>query len=128
MRLPTAALASATLAPAILTLFGAVAHAQVAPPPPFVGFGPPAFYPAGKGVRGFRAGDLTGDGFPDIAVANSGSDDMSILVNRDDGTFFSEIRIPVVLFPFDADIAWLESLTPDQLNAHIKDPLKRLTK
>ena len=91
--------------PAVLSLFGAVAYAQVAPPPPFAGFDPPVFYPTGFVPAGLRARDLTGDGFPDIATANEQSDDASILVNRGDGTFFPEIRIPVANAPRDIEIA-----------------------
>ena len=39
------------------------------------------------------AGDFNGDGRPDLAVANSGSDDISVLLGNGDGTFQAPVRI-----------------------------------
>jgi hypothetical protein len=36
--------------------------------------------------------DLNGDGAPDMAVPNATSDDLSVLMNRGDGTFDPEVR------------------------------------
>jgi FG-GAP-like repeat/Divergent InlB B-repeat domain len=47
----------------------------------------PANYPVGTGPVAAVVGDFNGDGKLDVAVANSGSDDISILLGNGDGTF-----------------------------------------
>ena len=42
------------------------------------------------------AGDFNGDGRPDLAVANSGSDDVSVLLGNGDGTFQDQVHVPGV--------------------------------
>src|SRR2546422_1238857 len=44
-------------------------------------------YPVGTGPSDVVVGDFNGDGKPDIAVANRGSGNVSILLNNGDGTF-----------------------------------------
>ena len=44
-------------------------------------------YPAGDGPSSVAIGDLNGDGALDLAVANSGSDNVSVLLGNGDGTF-----------------------------------------
>lgn len=70
---------------------------------PFTGFDPPAFYPTGFIPDNLRARDLTGDGYPEIVTGNQQSDDASVLINRGDGTFLPEIRLPGTPFARDAD-------------------------
>ena len=41
------------------------------------------------------AGDFTGDGRTDLAVANSGSNDVSVLLGNGDGTFRDQATYPV---------------------------------
>lgn len=66
---------------------------DAAPPDPLDGrqlctvFGPPASYPVGDGPHGLTITDLTGDGAPDIAVANAGAGTVTVLKNAGDGTF-----------------------------------------
>ena len=60
--------------------------------PSFLGNGDGTFQPArtvavGDGPRSLAAGDFNGDGKLDLAVANSGSDTISILLGVGDGTF-----------------------------------------
>ena len=45
------------------------------------------------------AGDFTGDGRTDLAVANSGSNDVSILLGNGDGTFQNQVTYAVGSFP-----------------------------
>jgi chitinase len=45
------------------------------------GFSAPLLYPAGLNPRGVAVGDFNGDGQPDVAVANAGSHDVSVLLN-----------------------------------------------
>jgi hypothetical protein len=52
------------------------------------GFGPPVYFAAGDNPAGFVVGDFNGDGFPDLAVTNAGSDDVSILLNTRDWRSF----------------------------------------
>ena len=44
-------------------------------------------FDAGDGPEVVAAGDLDGDGYPDLAVANVLSNDVSVLLNSGDGTF-----------------------------------------
>src|SRR6266481_6798217 len=44
-------------------------------------------YPVGTTPAAVAVGDFNGDGKPDIAVANTGSDNVSILLGNGDGTF-----------------------------------------
>ncbi len=52
-----------------------------------VDFGPATAYPVGTNPVGAVAGDFNGDGKPDIAVLNAGSNNVSVLLNNGDGTF-----------------------------------------
>ncbi|HZZ46079.1 MAG TPA: VCBS repeat-containing protein [Pseudonocardia sp.] len=84
---PTRRWWAAAVALAVLGLGNGVAEA--APPglpvPPLPGGG--ALTPL-IGVPGnINAPDLNGDGFPDIAVPDFGSDQLSVRINRGDGTF-----------------------------------------
>lgn len=40
-------------------------------------------------------GDVNHDGIPDLVTANAGSNDVSVLLGRGDGTFAAEQRFPV---------------------------------
>jgi hypothetical protein len=52
-----------------------------------VTFGPGTSYAVGNGPSGIVAGDFNGDGKLDIAVANSGTASISVLLGNGDGTF-----------------------------------------
>jgi uncharacterized repeat protein (TIGR01451 family) len=52
-----------------------------------VDFSNPKSYPVGTRPSDVVVGDFNGDGKPDIAVANRGSGNVSILLNNGDGTF-----------------------------------------
>jgi uncharacterized repeat protein (TIGR01451 family) len=52
-----------------------------------VEFAAPRVYSVGMNPHGIVIADFNGDGKPDIAVANSGSNNVSILLGNDDGTF-----------------------------------------
>ena len=54
------------------------------PPVSFVG---PKTFPAGADPRASAVGDFNRDGNKDLAVANSGSNDVSVLLGNGDGTF-----------------------------------------
>jgi hypothetical protein len=51
-------------------------------------------YPVGSLPRSIAAADLDGDGLLDLAVANSGSGDVSVLLNQTDGTFRDAVSYP----------------------------------
>jgi hypothetical protein len=42
---------------------------------------------AGTGPRSIAVGDFNGDGVQDLAVANEGSNNVSVLLGKGDGTF-----------------------------------------
>ena len=44
-------------------------------------------FPVGADPRSVAVGDFNGDGRPDLAVANSGSNNVSVLLGNGDGTF-----------------------------------------
>ena len=72
--------------------FAALLAASSAPafgtPPPIV-FDAVRHTPAGSVPSGLVAADFDGDGRSDLAVANAGTHDVSILLGRNDGTFFA---------------------------------------
>ena len=49
-------------------------------------------YGAGDWPHSVAIGDLNGDGDPDLAVANRGSDNVSVLLGNGDGTFQSAVN------------------------------------
>jgi len=51
-------------------------------------------YPAGQMPSCVAAADLNGDTYADIVVANVLSADVSVLLNRQDGTFEDQVRLP----------------------------------
>ena len=57
-----------------------------------VGFQPPVSYPVGTGPAAVAVGDFNADGTPDLAVTNSGSGDVSILLGNGDGTFQAAVN------------------------------------
>lgn len=52
-----------------------------------IDFAPPKSYPVGTSPAAIAVGDFNGDGKMDIAVANTGSGDVSVLLGNGDGTF-----------------------------------------
>ncbi len=53
-------------------------------------------YFAGPDPYGVAAADLNGDGKPDLAVANSYSNTVSVLLNPGNGTFDNKVSYPRV--------------------------------
>lgn len=74
-----------------------------------VGFQPAVSYAVGTGPVAVQAADFNGDGTPDLAVANSGSGDLSILLGNGDGTFQAAVT-------FDAGMPNPEILTTGDFN------------
>jgi hypothetical protein len=66
--------------------------------PGFYAVGTGTWWPPGAGTP-LVAGDFTGDGHLDLAVANPGSDDVSVLFGNGDGTFQPAVQYPVGRFP-----------------------------
>ena len=62
-------------------------------------FGSPTSYPVGTGPTAIVVGDFNGDGKPDLAVANTVSSDVSILINNGDGTFKAAVNSPAGTAP-----------------------------
>ena len=63
-----------------------------------VQFKPAQSYPVGKSPTAVAVGDFNGDGKPDVAIANNGSSNLSILLGNGDGTFQPAVN-------FDAGVA-----------------------
>jgi hypothetical protein len=57
-----------------------------------VDFAPPAAYPVGTNPSSVVVADFNGDGKPDIAVANRGSGNVSILLGSGNGTFQAAVN------------------------------------
>ena len=55
-------------------------------------FNPAMNYGAVSGPSSVAIGDLNGDDNPDLAVANAGSDNVSVLLGNGDGTFQSAVN------------------------------------
>jgi hypothetical protein len=55
----------------------------------------------GDGICAIYTGDLNNDGFYDLATANFGSNDISILLNNGDGTFAAPVPYPFDYWPLD---------------------------
>ena len=58
----------------------------------------------GPTQRAIVAGDFNGDGRTDLAIANGGSNDVSVLLGNGDGTFQTQVTYPVGSLP-DAIVA-----------------------
>lgn len=65
----------------------------------------PATYAVGIRPRGLALADFNNDGFTDIAVANSGSQSVSILLGRGNGVFTGQQSIPVPDHPTSLRVA-----------------------
>ncbi|TDI45459.1 MAG: VCBS repeat-containing protein, partial [Acidobacteria bacterium] len=67
-------------------------------------FGAPLFpnpvFPVGEQPRSVAVGDFDGDGHADLAVANSFSRDISVLLGRGDGTFAPHMRFAAGMAPW----------------------------
>jgi hypothetical protein len=65
-----------------------------APPPP-TGFLAPASYPVDQAPDAVAVGDFTNNGIPDLVVANSASNSVSVLLGNGDDTFQPEVKSTV---------------------------------
>src|SRR5215472_5126182 len=62
-------------------------------------FAAPVSYPVGTRPSIIITGDFNGDGKPDLAVANAGSNDISVLLNNGGGTFKAAVNSPAGASP-----------------------------
>jgi hypothetical protein len=74
-----------------------------------IGFQPPVSYPVGTVPAAVVAADFNRDGISDLAVVNSGSGDVSILLGNGNGTFQAAIN-------FDADMTNPAALAAGDFN------------
>src|SRR6516225_6697697 len=63
------------------------------------GFLAPLAFPAGSGPVSVAVGDFNGDGTPDLAVANIGSNTVSVLLGNGDGRFQAARNFGVGSYP-----------------------------
>jgi hypothetical protein len=80
----------------------------------FAGLGDWSFAPelrieAGTEPRSFEVGDLNGDAYTDLAVANSGSRDVSVLLAAGTGGFEPQRRLPLAFAPVRIRVADLNA-------------------
>src|ERR1700737_4404335 len=59
------------------------------------GFLAPLAFDAGSSPESVAVGDFNGDGHTDLAVANAGSNDVSVLLGNGDGTFQAQLTYAV---------------------------------
>jgi hypothetical protein len=78
--------------------------------------GPTKYHPPGGTPVWVAAGDLNGDGYPDLAVADGSTSNADVLLNNGDGTFQ-----PVVQYPIGSGLA--QCVTIADLNADGKPDL-----
>ncbi|MCK4403793.1 MAG: VCBS repeat-containing protein [candidate division Zixibacteria bacterium] len=71
-------------------------------------FAPDSVYPVGESPWSVFAADLDDDGYEEIITANSGSDNVSVLLNNGDGTFASDSVYPVGEEPWSVFAADLD--------------------
>ena len=62
-------------------------------------FGPAQFFATGAQPVSVAVGDFNGDGIPDLAVANNGSNSVSVLLGNGSGGFGAATSYPVGSFP-----------------------------
>jgi hypothetical protein len=67
------------------------------------------FFPTGRTPESLAAGDLTGDGLADLAVANRRDDNVAILAGDGAGGFMLVTTIPVAAEPVDIEVTDLEA-------------------
>ncbi|HEX7964474.1 MAG TPA: FG-GAP-like repeat-containing protein [Gammaproteobacteria bacterium] len=83
------------------------------------GKGTPApTYPTGAGPFSVAVADVNGDGSPDIVTANFTDNDVSVLLNKGDGTFKGQATYATGLSPTYVAIADLNDNGPDILVAN----------
>jgi hypothetical protein len=87
-------------------------NAPTAADPPPCSFSTAVAYGAGSWPRSVAVGDLDGDLDLDLAVANNQSLDVSVLMNRGDGTFVEPVAYPI---PYDLG-PWPQSVAIDDLD------------
>ena len=63
--------------------------------PPPASFAAAVNYPVGTEPRTVAVGDFNGDGKLDLAVANEGSNNVSVLLGKGDGTFQTAVNYAV---------------------------------
>jgi hypothetical protein len=68
------------------------------------GFLAPLAFDAGIGPTSVAVGDFNGDGKPDLAVANQGSDNVSVLLGQGDGTFLTAVSYPIGTYPLSVAV------------------------
>jgi len=71
-------------------------------------FAPRVNYPTGLGPADVAIGDVTGDGLPDLVVANRMGNSVSVLAGNGDGTFAAKTDLPVGTGPLFVVLADLD--------------------
>ena len=72
--------------------------------PPPVSFFAAGTFGAGSDPLSVAVGDFNGDGKPDLAVANSGSNNVSVLLGNGDGTFQAAVNYGAGTEPYSVAV------------------------
>ena len=90
--------------------FVAGTHTRTLEPNTYDGpdFGPQVTYGVGGTPYSVAVGDLDGDSDLDLVTANSGSDNVSVLLNQGDGTFASQVNYGVGSGPYSVAVGDLD--------------------
>ncbi len=78
-------------------------------------------FPAGKNPSAIAIGDFNGDGKPDLVVANSGSNDVSVLLGDGKGGFAPAVNFPVGTNPVSLKVGGFNKDGKDDIVVANKD-------
>ncbi len=87
----------------------------------------PRTFAVGVSPRSVVVGDFNGDGLPDLAVANSGSDNVSLLLGNGDGSFRATRELAAGIAPWavavsDFNADGVQDLAVTNLGRYTGDP------
>ena len=88
----------------VVTLLILCSTTVLAQAPPPVSFLPAVNYSVGSHPYTVVVGDFNGDGKPDLAVANQGSNNVSVLLGKGDGTFQAAVNYVTGIEPYSVAV------------------------
>jgi hypothetical protein len=85
-------------------------------------FGGASYYATGMYPTALDAGDVNGDGIPDLVVANRGESDLSVLLGNGDGTFQPQLKLATPNRTFGVTVGDLNADGGNDVAAAVGDP------